>query len=276
MKQSVVTYCSLILFVLCQLLGQSQDFENSQSHQNYLQSPAEIKKFDKNQWEIIKRSIVDGVAEENYTISESGEGGDPFLTDEDNPYKQSRQSYNEHLRSKEGYKPERVTEDERGNENSREGSRSFSIPGGFGMILALIVIPLFAFLVYMLFFKSPMAPKSKSIEEELESRKPTEIPKTELELLLEKAAKDKDYREAIRVYFIFILRGLMEKEWIEWEKEKTNASYLYEMRGKTLYSEFEATVSVYEIVWYGQRTPTEKEFEILEPRFKNLVKKLQN
>jgi hypothetical protein len=103
---------------------------------------------------------------------------------------------------------------------------------------------------------------------------PTEIPKTELELMLEKALQKEDYREAIRVYFIFIIRGLIVKDWIEWEKEKTNFSYLTEMRDKPLSVEFESTVSVYEIVWYGKRELTKEEYKVLEPRFKDLTKKL--
>ena len=59
-----------------------------------------------------------------------------------------------------------------------------------------------------------------------------------------------------------------------WEKEKTNFSYLIEMRNKPYSEEFETTVSVYEIVWYGERILTKEEYLSLEPRFKNLVKNL--
>ena len=63
---------------------------------------------------------------------------------------------------------------------------------------------------------------------------PVDIPLTELQRLLKDALDQGDYRGAIRIYFIFILRALSKKKWIQWEKEKTNFSYLVEMRKNEL------------------------------------------
>lgn len=270
--QKPIIYSIYLALLLFSIEGNGQTYVYSESHQEYLKSDLELNEFDRNEWEIIKRSIVDGVAEESYEIRE-GEGN-PFLTDKDNPYKQSRKSYNDYLKSKKGYQPKRLPEKDKPKNRRDSSDASLSIPSGLGTILAFIIIPLFALLIFYLFFKAPIEKKSKSISKDLESMIPTEIPKTELELLLDEALDKEDYREAIRIYFIFIIRGLIVKDWIVWEKEKTNFSYLAEMRNKPYASEFESTVSVYEIVWYGERKLTKEEYYALEPRFKNLVKNL--
>lgn len=270
--QKPIIYSIYLALLLFSIEGNGQTYVYSESHQEYLKSDLELSEFNRNEWEIIKRSIVDGVAEESYEIRE-GEGN-PFLTDKDNPYKQSRKSYNDYLKSKKGYQPKRLPEKDKPKNRRDSSGASLSIPSGLGTILAFIIIPLFALLIFYLFFKAPIEKKSKSISKDLESMIPTEIPKTELELLLDEALDKEDYREAIRIYFIFIIRGLIVKDWIVWEKEKTNFSYLAEMRNKPYASEFESTVSVYEIVWYGERKLTKEEYYALEPRFKNLVKNL--
>ena len=140
------------------------------------------------------------------------------------------------------------------------------------MVLAIVGL---AVLVFFLFFKASQDQGRKKIHGDIEGIKPTEIPKSELELLLDDALAKEDYREAIRIYFIFTIRGLIKKDWIEWEKEKTNFSYLTEMRGNQYETQFESCVSVYEIVWYGERDISKEEFKILEPRFKNLVSNLE-
>ena len=100
---------------------------------------------------------------------------------------------------------------------------------------------------------------------------PSEIPKTELERRLEDALAKEDFREAIRIYFIFIIKDLSDKEWINWERKKTNMSYLMEMRSKPQFDLFNETVSIYDIVWYGNYAVTKSNYNDVEPKFKQLL-----
>ena len=97
---------------------------------------------------------------------------------------------------------------------------SFGGFGAIGYILMAILIIGLIFLIYYLYINAPK--KGKKIEGtiELEDLNPVEIPLTELQRLLQEALANKNYRGAVRIYFIFIIRDLAQKNWIDWEKEK--------------------------------------------------------
>jgi len=103
---------------------------------------------------------------------------------------------------------------------------------------------------------------------------PSEIPLTELQKLLKEALEKQDYRAAVRIYYLFILKGLSQKEWIFWEKEKTNMHYLREMNGKSDFEAFNKSISYFEIIWYGKREINEAQFKSIQPNFTNLLDKL--
>ncbi|MDB4052003.1 hypothetical protein N9488_00940 [Flavobacteriales bacterium] len=273
-----VTYLFLTLLLAFSSSLISQEFEDSDAHKNYLKEDYEIKKFDQKRWEEIRKGVSEGYSSDDFEWYEDSEGKSERLQDSDNPYTRSKREYREYRNTKKAERVKRLPKKEREAYREREQRRNNStgsgIFSGFGTVIAILVILGFAALIFYLFFNAPIELPSKKISKDLESVIPTEIPKTELELLLDKALSKEDYREAIRIYFIFIIRGLIIKDWIVWEKEKTNFSYLIEMRNKPYSEEFETTVSVYEIVWYGERILTKEEYLSLEPRFKNLVKNL--
>ncbi len=155
---------------------------------------------------------------------------------------------------------------------------NLSVFQGLGVI-GYIIIGLFAigliWLIYQLFLNAES--KGKKIDRAaiaLEDVNPTEIPLTELERLLKEALDNQDYRGAVRIYFIFIVRDLAQKKWIEWQKEKTNFHYLTEMVGKTDYDDFNTSVSYFEIIWYGERELDQSKFEQIQPVFTRFMKKL--
>ncbi len=103
---------------------------------------------------------------------------------------------------------------------------------------------------------------------------PSEIPLTELQRLLKEALDNQNYRAAVRIYYLFILKDLSAKHWIEWKKEKTNMHYLYEMQKQSVYTDFSQTVNYFEIVWYGKREINQHQFKNIQPNFTNLLTKL--
>ena len=97
--------------------------------------------------------------------------------------------------------------------------------GAFGYVLLAAFIGGLIFLVFYLWVKSPKDGKKITEEIVLEDVNPIEIPLTELQRLLQEAISKGDYRGAVRIYFIFIVRDLTQKGKIHWEKEKTNFHY---------------------------------------------------
>jgi hypothetical protein len=142
------------------------------------------------------------------------------------------------------------------------------------LLLIILGAALIAFLIYYFFLRYNANEKGAKIELE-EEKNPMEIPKSELERRLEGAISQENFREAVRIYFIFIIKELAEKEWIKWEKEKTNITYLIEMRQRPQYGLFNQTVIIFEWVWYGQYEVTEQDFKGWEPLFKQLLNELK-
>ncbi len=252
----------------------NKKYTKSKAHKKYLEEELKIIEFDREKWERLRLNIVNEFSGFEY----EGEDGSSY-TQRDNPYRQQRGSYRKYREKKNAERikrlPKKKKKKRRQNNDIDMPNISPISPFWSSFILVIVIIGLAA-LIFFLFFNQIKDNKAnKKVNLDIDSIIPTEIPKTELELLLEKALAKEDYREAIRIYFIFIIRGLITKGWIEWEKEKTNISYLREMNGNSYQSDFESTVSVYEIVWYGEREINKEEYNLLEPRFKTLVENLE-
>ena len=134
---------------------------------------------------------------------------------------------------------------------------------------------LIALIVYLI-MNSKGSPGAKKVilDDYFENIAPSEIPLTELQRRLKEAIDSGDYRGAIRIYYLFILKDLSEKNWINWEREKTNMHYLREMSGKTEFDDFNKSISYFEVIWYGKREIDQNQFRKIEPNFTNLLDKL--
>lgn len=134
--------------------------------------------------------------------------------------------------------------------------------GNFLLILFIIVI---LFIIAYLIIRN-WKPSNKKIAVAIaDDWNPEIISKTELELRLEQAMQEEDYRECIRIYFTFILKELIRKDWIAWKKEKTNYHYVLEMARRQDAQHFSECVRVYDLVWYGEYHIDRDIFELLQP-----------
>ena len=103
---------------------------------------------------------------------------------------------------------------------------------------------------------------------------PEMIPKTELELRLEAAMAREDYRECVRIYFTFIMKELIRLRRIQWKRELTNYDYILQMMNKDGFSDFNRSVNIYDLVWYGDYEITSKEYQAVLPHLENNYKSL--
>ncbi|PSR54276.1 DUF4129 domain-containing protein [Adhaeribacter arboris] len=69
--------------------------------------------------------------------------------------------------------------------------------------------------------------------------------------LLDEAVRQKDYRRAIRLYYLHTLKQLTDQALIDWQPGKTNRSYIREIQPQTLRKDFEKITALFEYVWYG-------------------------
>ena len=151
----------------------------------------------------------------------------------------------------------------------------FLSSAGFWQTLLFIILFLLAIWIVYVLIKNRKPSDKKVVVQNVENDwNPTIISKTELELLLEKAIEQENYRECVRIYFMFILKELTKNGSIKWRVEKTNYDYILEMRGKPNFQGFEETVRIYDIVWYGDYAINNDVFSRLQPSLEKYYQSL--
>jgi len=78
------------------------------------------------------------------------------------------------------------------------------------------------------------------------------IENADIHTLIKNAENDKDYRLAIRYYYLLVLKTLSLKNHIKFEDDKTNNEYLNEVQDKTFSKDFAYTSYLYNYIWYGE------------------------
>ena len=150
---------------------------------------------------------------------------------------------------------------------------------GLGMFLKVIIIGLLLVLVLFIIYSLMKLERNKgivverSIADKLENIE-EELLETEVDGLLRASLENKDYKVAIRLYFLMVLQKLDDKKWIEYKKQKTNFLYLREMRDKSEYKNFRELTYAYEYSWYGDVEVDKGLFERLQSRFNHFLNQL--
>lgn len=97
----------------------------------------------------------------------------------------------------------------------------------------------------------------------------------ELDIYLKRALENKEYKIAIRIYYLKVLKALQLQGKIYWKKYKTNRHYENEMLGQEDYDQFKETTEIYEKTWFGKAVIlSAQEFESFQEIFTNYLKKL--
>lgn len=81
------------------------------------------------------------------------------------------------------------------------------------------------------------------------------------DLMISEAIRNKEYRTAVRYYYIRSLRQLAGKEMIEWQASKTNRQYIKELSEPEIKKPFEKLTLLFEKAWYGGTALEEAHFE---------------
>jgi hypothetical protein len=108
-----------------------------------------------------------------------------------------------------------------------------------------------------------------------ENWNPEVVTKSELESRLENALNQEQYREAIRVYYTFVLQELIRLKLINWRLEKTNQQYINELKKAEFKSELIKCTRYFDIVWYGEYNIDKTKFNELQPHFTRFIQSLK-
>jgi hypothetical protein len=156
--------------------------------------------------------------------------------------------------------------------------RSQPIDGTFIRVLAYAAITaVFVLLLYYVIKNTSVRfkPKTKSrIKDDLE--KPLDnIEDFDSHSLVDEAIAQGNFRLAVRLYYLGLLKKLNEAGVIKWKKDKTNRDYLSEIFSSDFfYDDIRKLTIAYEHVWYGQHTTSEASFRTLFAKFETMSEKL--
>ncbi len=147
------------------------------------------------------------------------------------------------------------------------------------LVAYVLIGGLIAFIVYQVVKNTSVDNKVvRPTQEAPTAATPVEdIETADLETWLEQARQQGNWREAVRVHYLLLLRTLHTQEKIHWQKDKTNLDYLNELlHHHLLYDPVRQLTRVYERVWYGEHTLTQNEFEQLAGNFDQVHQTLKH
>lgn len=169
-----------------------------------------------------------------------------------------------------------ISPDNKKIEKVKSTLRSDSTLSDYKYLIYFLVLVLVGFLFVRVFnsFKinSDLSEKVVTIDsmEEIEDN----IHEVNLEDLLKEALLVKNYRIALRLNFLIIIKLLSQSNKITWAKEKTNWEYYTELQDKLLADQFKEIILSFETFWYGEHPLNEYRYSLTEPVYQAMQKKL--
>lgn len=178
-------------------------------------------------------------------------------------FKYNYEDYNEHIKNK----PEYKTSPPILYSYNKNLITTFKILG-IVLIIAILGIILYFFNTNkgLLFNKK----SHKVLSEEYINENILEI---DLKQLLNQAIKDQNKELVIRYQFLTFLKNLSSKNYIDWNPEKTNTDYFYEIKNKNLKTDFEYASYLYTYIWYGKYEVTDEIYKKATHHFNTIINK---
>ena len=86
---------------------------------------------------------------------------------------------------------------------------------------------------------------------------------------IDKAAGLGNYRLAIRLMFLQLLKNLSEKNIIQYKHDRTNFDYLSQLYSTRYYEDFFRITRHYEYSWYGQFEVNPQTYQVIKKEFED-------
>ncbi len=244
--------------------SQPKDPAALKATRDYSAEKIEVRKFDEAKW----KKIVDS---HDYTESEKKK------KQQDQSTRPSDSGHGQRPRMKEGNSGDDGYDRDYEDEASTNTNLSWLGPLGqilFYAIIGAIIVMIIVQVVRSTSFKSnpKRTPVAANTADDVH-----DISELDTENLIQKAHNARDYKLAIRLYFLDLLKTLNENGTITWTKDKTNRDYLSELFSKQYYfTEMRRLTLAYERVWYGEHTPTEQSYGELRSEFQEISQKFKS
>jgi hypothetical protein len=153
---------------------------------------------------------------------------------------------------------------------------SFTAHPVFQTVLWLIIISGFAtfLILYLRNSNVGLFRKSSNITDEETGIETSDIFLINYQKEIDKAVAMSNYRLAVRLMFLRLLRNLSEKNIIQYKQDSTNFDYMMQLRSTAMYPDFFRITRNYEYSWYGQFDIDKEKYSIIKNDFENFDHKL--
>lgn len=101
------------------------------------------------------------------------------------------------------------------------------------------------------------------------------IHQADFKSLINNAETQGNYRLAIRYYYLWLLRTLTNAELINYDVEKTNSDYFFEITQPKLKEEFSYTSYLYNYIWYGEFDVDQNQFSKAKNAFNRFINSIK-
>ena len=91
---------------------------------------------------------------------------------------------------------------------------------------------------------------------------------------IDKAEANANYRLAIRLMFLRLLKVMAEKNIIQYKQDRTNLDYLLQLHPTVYYNNFFRITRNYEYSWYGKFEVAEKAYKVIRNDFDQFDRQL--
>jgi hypothetical protein len=144
-------------------------------------------------------------------------------------------------------------------------------------VLMVLVIGLLSFLIFLVlnkFFKffdeRVTNDELKVTVENLEDN----IHKADFEHLLNQALSKNEFKLAIRILYLKIIKLLSDNQHIIWKREKTNGHYVRELSSGKLGKTFAFLTLAYEEAWFSNHSVDKNKYELISKHFLTFINQL--
>jgi hypothetical protein len=141
----------------------------------------------------------------------------------------------------------------------------------YGICLAVVlyaVIKLFNIDARELFYTTRKTSSTPFVVEE------ENIHEIDFEKLIQEAIKSKNFREGVRLLFLYALKKSSDNGLIAWKPGKTNDDYLLELRNHAVHSFLQELRLYFDYAWYGHFEVNEGTFDGIQKVFQDFNKRL--
>ena len=146
----------------------------------------------------------------------------------------------------------------------------------FQTVLWLIIVCGFVtfLILYLYNSNASLFRKSRNIADEETDAETSDIFTINYQKEIDKAVGMSNYRLAVRLMFLRLLRNLSDKNLIQYKHDATNFDYMMQLHPTEVYPGFSRLARHYEYSWYGQFDIDKEKYSIIKNEFENFERKL--